>query len=353
MLKIHPNTSSQIAQSAAPADPIVLCAADENYVRPLTVMLHSAAASLRAGRHLNVVLFDGGISESSMNGILESLEDLPVSIDVLRPDLSRVEDLMTSHHITHTAYLRLMAARLLPSSIQKVIYLDSDVLVVDDLTELWEMEIGEQYCLATTDIACPFIDARQVTDAEFQSSKPYFASIAPVANWKELGIEGSANYFNSGVMVLNLEKWRQEAVEERLFDCLRRNASFVWCWDQYALNVVFAGNWGQLPLRWNQGAHVFEYPDATHSPVGREAFESMRDRPAIIHYTTEFKPWDFQPFHPLRERFFQELDQTVWKGWRPTDPGFNFRRWWDRKAVSLIRATVIQWRKLKLKFAWV
>lgn len=353
MLTIHPSTSPQIAQSAHPADPIVLCAADENYVRPLTVMLHSAASSLRAGRHLHVVLFDGGISESSLNGILESLVDLPISIDVLRPDLSRVEDLMTSHHITHTAYLRLMAARLLPDSIQKVIYLDSDVLVVDDLTQLWEMEVGQQYCLATTDIACPFIDARQVTDAELQSSKPYLASISPVANWQELGIDGSANYFNSGVMVLNLAKWRREGVEQQLFDCLRKNAAFVWCWDQYALNVVFAGKWGQLPLRWNQGAHVFEYPDASHSPVSRESFESMRDHPAIIHYTTEFKPWDFQPFHPLRERFYQQLDLTVWQGWRPADPGFNLRRWWDRKAVGLIRASVIQWRKLKLKLAWV
>ena len=132
MLTIHPATTDRIAKSASPADPIVLCAADENYVKPLTVMLHSAAASLNPGRQLNVVLFDGGMSESSLNGIRESLIDFPVTIDILRPDLSQVSDLMTSHHITHTAYLRLMAARLLPDSIEKVIYLDSDLLVLDD-----------------------------------------------------------------------------------------------------------------------------------------------------------------------------------------------------------------------------
>ena len=80
MLTIHPATTDKIAKSATPADPIVLCAADENYVKPLTVMLHSAAAALDPARHLHVVLFDGGIEESSLNGIRESLIDYPVSI---------------------------------------------------------------------------------------------------------------------------------------------------------------------------------------------------------------------------------------------------------------------------------
>lgn len=353
MLTIHPATTDMIAKTASPADPILLCAADENYVKPLTVMLHSAAAALNPGRHLHVVLFDGGIEESSFIGIRESLIDYPITIDILRPDLSQVSDLMTSHHITHTAYLRLMAARLLPDSIDKVIYLDSDVLVKDDLTEMWEMEIGDNYCLAATDISCPFIDAREVNDPELQACKPWLNAISPVANWKELGIDGSANYFNSGVMVLNLKKWRQENIEQKLFECLRKNSKFVWCWDQYALNVVFAGKWGKLPLRWNQGAHVFAYPSEQHSPVDFDSFESMRDRPAIIHYTTEWKPWDFEPFHPLRETFFEELDRTAWKGWRPEDPGFNFRKWWDRKAVDVIRTWIIGWRKFKLMFSMV
>lgn len=353
MLTVHAKTSNDIARTAASTDPIVLCAADENYVKPLAVMLHSAASNLGSGRHLHVVLFDGGISEDSYSGIRESLVDLPISIDVLKPDLSKVNDLMTSHHITHTAYLRLMAARLLPDSIDKVIYLDSDVLVVDDLSQMWELDLDDYYCLAATDIACPYVDAREVDNPEFQRAKPYLATISPIVNWKDLGIDGDANYFNSGVMVLNLEKWRRENVEQRLFDCLRQNSKFVWCWDQYALNVVFAGKWGELPLKWNQGAHVFEYPDQQHSPVCIDSFLEMRDSPGIIHFTTEWKPWDFQPFHPMRQRFYEELDKTAWRGWRPENPGFSFRKWWDRQAVQVIRAWLIGWRKLKLKLSMV
>ena len=348
-----PSPSAFSDQVFSSKDPVLLCAADENYVRPLTVMLHSAAQQLGDGRELNVFLFDGGIESESLAGIHESMCGLPVNLRILRPSLEPVQDLMTSHHITHAAYLRLMAARLLPDSIDKVIYLDSDVLVVDDLTELWEVPIEDNYCLAVTDISCPFVDAQEVRDPEVQRCKPYLNALNPVGNWKELGLEGSANYFNSGVMVLNLELWRQDNIEEKLFRCLRENESHVWCWDQYALNVVFAGRWGKLPLRWNQGAHVFEYPCSELAPFAPEDFEAMRDRPAIVHFTTEFKPWDFVPFHPLRSKFYDQLDQTVWRGWRPSNPGFNFRKWLDRRVCKLIRCWLVQWRKAKLLFAQI
>ena len=112
-----------LAVTASSDDPILLCAADENYVRPLTVMLHSAAMSMRVGGELNVVLLDGGISDSSLSGIADSLSGLSVNLYVIRPGLDDVDDLMTSHHITHTAYLRLLAARILPDAIEKVLSL--------------------------------------------------------------------------------------------------------------------------------------------------------------------------------------------------------------------------------------
>jgi len=111
-------------------------------------------------------------------------------------------------------------------------------------------------------------------------------------------------------MVLNIRRWREESIDQKLLACLRDNAEHVWCWDQYALNVVFAGQWGRMPLRWNQGAHIFIYPDAASSPLDEPEYQQLRDDPAVIHFTTEFKPWKYHPFHPLRDRFFAALDET-------------------------------------------
>lgn len=340
-------------RSVATTDPIVLCAADDNYVKPLAVTLHSAASSLKPGSRLHVILMDGGISESSWTGLRETLLDLPVAVHVLRPNRKEISDLTTSHHITHTAYFRLLAARLLPESIDKVIYLDSDVLVKRDLTELWSLDVGDHYCLAAVDIACPFVDAYQAQSAHrrYKKAIPHLAAISPIPNWRQLELDGSADYFNSGVMVLNLARWRAESIDQKLLACLRDNESHVWCWDQYALNVVFAGQWGKLPAHWNQGAHVFEYPDESHSPIDGSEFVQMRDQPSLIHFTTEFKPWRFEPFHPLREQFFEQLDQTAWAGWRPEKPDFNLKRWWDLMAVHWIRKWVVNYRKARSLFA--
>ncbi len=324
-------------------EPVVLCAADDNYVQPLAVTLHSAVAALKRGKHLHVLLMDGGISEVNWIGLKETLAGLPISIHVVRPDRNEIADLGISHHITHTAYFRLLAARLLPASIDKIIYLDSDVLVRDDLTELWNYDVGDQYCLAAVDIACPFIDARK-SDPRFRGSIPYLAELSPVRNWRELGLEGAAPYFNSGVMVINLKRWRDERIEEQLLACLRENSRYVWCWDQYALNVVFAGQWRPLPPRWNQGAHLFEYPDETCSPIDPLEFAEMRDNPALIHFTTEFKPWHYRIIHPWRDTWFESLDQTAWTNWRPTKSRFSLKEWWNRQAVYWIRKSTINYR---------
>ena len=344
------SNSSQQPWCTLADEPIVLCAADDHYVKPLAVTLRSAAASLRADHHLHVILMDGGISESSFAALNETLQGLPITVNVLTIDPAELKDLGTSHHITHTAYFRLLAGRLLPTEITKVIYLDSDVLVDADLTELWSLPLGDHYCLAAPDIACPYIDAYFACEQNpsIKPAIPYFAAVSPVANWRELGIDGQANYFNSGVMVLNLQRWRQESIEKKLLACLRENAEHVWCWDQYALNVVFAGQWGMMPLRWNQGAHIFEYPDAASSPLNEVDYQQLKDDPAVIHFTTEFKPWKYHPFHPLRDRFFAALDETSWRGWRPKKPAFSFKRWWDLQAVYWIRVTVIRYRKWKL-----
>jgi lipopolysaccharide biosynthesis glycosyltransferase len=358
-------TTFKLTQDVRTTSPVVLCAADESYAMPLAVTLHSAACNLSVGEHLYVVLLDGGISESSWMGIRETLAELPITIDVIRPDLKLVQDLSVSHHISHSAYLRLMADQLLPSWIDKVIYLDSDLLVLDDLCKLWKMDLGDHYCLAAVDISCPFVDAKSFvasrktqegstastekaankTDEASLSSVPFVNALRPIPNWRELGIDGEEHYFNSGVMVLNLKRWRAENISSRLFECLRTNSAHVWCWDQYALNVVFSGQWGKLPARWNQGTHVYEYPDENHAPIAPSQFAQMRDDPAIVHYTTEYKPWNFRPFHPERELYYRHLDQTAFAHWRPEDPGFRLGDWWTFNLVQFIRSWTVGYRK--------
>lgn len=312
---------------------------------PLAVTLLSAAEHLDQDCELRVYLVDNGLAETSRAMLRETLADTRVSVEFVPARDVSISDLGISHHISHAAYLRLFADRWLPEGIEKVIYLDSDLIVRESLTKLWDFDLGDNICLAAPDIACPFIDARRGSN-NFRKSSPYLASLTPIVNYRELGLRPDAYYFNSGVMVLDVAQWRAGGIGDRLVECLRRNQSYVWCWDQYALNAVLANKWGRLPLRWNAGSHLFEFPSPGHSPIDPQEFEEMLTNPAIIHFTSEFKPWNYENQHPWRAQFFEMLDRTVWKDWRPEKPKFSLAKAWQRQAVHWTKQFTIAYRKL-------
>lgn len=327
------------------SDPVVVCATDDRYVMPLAVTLHSAASNLRMGRQIKLFILDGGVSGQNKTMLKESLANLPIQVEWIEFDSAVLRQFNVSHHISHTAYFRLLLPDVLPKSIDKVIYLDCDLLVKGDLLELWELPTESVDLWAAKDIACPYVDANK-GNANAKKSNPYLAVYRPIPNYQALGIDGSAEYFNSGVLVINLESWRQKQLSRQLLSCLKENEQHVWCWDQYALNVVLHGQWNSLPMKWNMGTHVYEYPSITHSPIDADEFEQMQSDPKIVHFTTEWKPWHYGIDHQHRDAFFDILDQTAWRGWRPERPPFRVRQLMDRFMVSSIRRGTIAYRKL-------
>ncbi len=349
MIQTRPDIRTEIRSASrreSTNEVVLVCACDEQYAMPLTVMLYSAARRLSAGNHLSVYFLDGGLSEGSWTAIKESLIDLPIDIFCIQPDYSLVENLATSHHVTPAAYLRLLTAELMPPEVDRAIYIDADILVCDDLAKLWDTPLENRcYCAAAPDIACPYVDAR-LGCPNFRRSNPYMAAHRPIPNYRDLGLEPQSMYFNSGVMLMNLDLWRKDDVARKMLLCLDQNSKHVWCWDQYALNVVFHGRWQALPARWNQGAHALEYPNCGYSPIDRDEFRLMLRDPGIVHFTTEFKPWHYDWMHLRGELFFKTLDQTSYRGWRPEKPEYQFNKWMLRTTVSFIKRLTISSRQV-------
>ena len=326
-------------------DPRILCVADDAYAMPLAVTLSSAARQLRPGAELQVYLVDAGIRETNWMGLKETLVDCPIRLHRLTFDATRLNHLPISHHISHAAYVRLLAADLLPTDVGRVLYLDSDLLIRADLTALWETPLEGAWCLAVPDIACPYVDTRRA-NCNLRDAAPYLATLTPIRNWQQLGLNPGDHYFNSGVMVIDLDAWRREGLASRFLACLAANERSIWCWDQYALNAVMAGHWRRLPLRWNVGSHAYEYPSPRAAPLPREEFAEALADPAIVHFTSEFKPWRFGTRHPQATAFYQALQQTAWRDWRPTQPKWSARAACDRWGMQVQRGATIAWRSL-------
>ena len=341
------------------AAPTLLCATDDRYTMPLAAALASVMSHLERtnGGALQLVLLDGGIETENWQRLAKTLEEFGLPTLRVHANRAAVEHLKISHHISHTAYFRLLSSRWLPAWISRVIYLDCDVIVQGDVRELWDASwqlgtnsSGERNEVwAVPDLACPYLDPKSGC-SHYGAFAPHFAALHPVRNFVELGLDPRGLYFNSGVMVLDLAAWRREDRSAELLRCLQENAAYVWCWDQYALNVVFAKRWGALPLAWNFGAHAYDYAAAPRlqglSPLLPDEYQSMWAAPKLIHFTTEIKPWHYYSFHPLTETFYKYLALTPWRQWRPTKPGF--KTWWHVQTFRWQKSLMALRRRLHL-----
>jgi lipopolysaccharide biosynthesis glycosyltransferase len=282
----------------------------------------------RLGRisSLQLYLLDGGLKASSKERLLRLCSDSCVRVKWLDPDLSLLDGLPVSGHVTRTAYARLLLPSLLPQNLSKVIYLDSDLLICRDITALWAEPFEGAACLAITDSAAPWIDA-EVAAPTFKRFQSHLAAARPIPNYREIGLDPRARYFNSGVLSIDLAAWRAQAIVPQALECLEKHRENVLWWDQYALNVVLHGRWRPLDVRWNQGSHVFHYPSADECPFDKATWRMARNDPWIVHFTSHVKPWHFGCPHPYRRRFFKTVDRSPWRGWRPQKPYDGFSGW--------------------------
>jgi lipopolysaccharide biosynthesis glycosyltransferase len=307
-------SSDDIATSDA--DPVVVLAADDGFAMPLAVTIRSAIEHLAVVRTLIVYVLDGGIRPETKQRIERSWPVGRYRLHWIAVDPDVLAQAPISGHANRVNYYRVLTPWLLPTSVRRAIYLDADLIVRRDLTLLWQSDLEDRLCLAVQDCAAPYVDS-SVALANYAWCGPHLGSATPVANYRQLALNPQAEYFNSGVLLLDLEAWRKEDLPRRLLDCLTQNEPHVLWWDQYALNVVLAGRWGPLDLRWNQGSHIYNYPTWFQSPYDRATFERLRDDPYVIHFTTRYKPWLTSCLHPRRREFFQYVDRTDWAHWRP------------------------------------
>lgn len=276
------------------AEPLVIaCAADRKYALPLAVMLRSVVANLDPLRTLRVYLVDGGLDDVTRSRILNSLTER-VSLHWIAPQRSGFIDLPLWGRMTIATYDKLTLERWLPESEKRALWLDCDLMAVADLTPLWEASLGGNAILASQDQFVPTVGAR-----------------FGIACYGELGIGPDTEYFNAGMMLIDVARWRAEDIAARALDYLSRYRRRVYFWDQEALNAALAGKWTRADQRWNWS------PRADHLESSEANFISAGKSPWIVHFTGNLKPWNFEGKSTPYKLYYRYLDSTAWARWRP------------------------------------
>lgn len=309
---------------------IIVCAADDKYAMPLAVTVRSALENLKSDCRIILYIIDGGIQNRNKQRILKTLESDKCEvkfISILQASIDSVENIhkyaitegQAKKYISIATYFRLFIPDILPQQIEKVIYLDCDLIIKGDLNQIWQLDLEDNYVLAVQDSWMPF-----AKDG--------------LLNYQQLGIEPSAKYFNAGVLVINIKKWRTDKIFARAIEYLDLNRDCTRFADQDVLNILFSSKWGELHPRWNVTARTYEYSSWQETPYSEDVYNNLiLEMPHIIHFISGEKPWNCQDV-PLKEHFFQYIDMTAWSGWRftslrETKLKIDYKL---RKAISII-----------------
>jgi len=296
----------------------IACSSDENYAMPLAVMLTSLVINLRKYKKTHIFILESGITPDSKQKILRSVVRDGVDVQFIIADASLLSGMKVIGHVSSAAYLRFLIGDILPQDLNKIIYLDCDLIVQADISGLWDIPIGENIVLAVPE---------QRKELMFVSSR--FGLI----NYKELGLSENQKYFNSGVLVVNLETWRKNNIGSMAVQYIKKNRPIMRLNDEEALNALLANRWAELDYRWNLLTQTFPntkrnvYLNSSWDagPIKDKAtYERLIRHPYIIHFNTSSKPWMAGCEHPYKKLFFYYLDKTDWKGWRAPK---RFRAW--------------------------
>jgi FkbM family methyltransferase len=191
----------------------------------------------------------------------------------------------------YAASYRLLIPELLPD-VNRVLYLDADTLILDRIRPLWDIELGD-CCVAA------------VTNPLYRHME-----------WRlrdQLGMPDRRAYFNSGVMLLDLQGLRQRGLDRALVDYARDHSTHVQWPDQDVLNAVLWRH--RLPLhpRWNATGSLWSLP-RRDLPWAPEEITEARIFPAIAHFLGPYKANHFRNQHPRKAQYFQHLEMTRFRG---------------------------------------
>ena len=116
---------------------------------------------------------------------------------------------------------------------------------------------------------------------------------------------------------MNLTAWRDEDIAGAAVKYLTdgRHQFLV---DQEAINAVLPGRIGQVDPRWNVQTEHFQPPHQATLPLDEAQLAELTKDPWIVHFTTAVKAWSYECTHPFRDEWFASLDQTPYRGWRPS-----------------------------------
>ena len=263
---------------------------DENYLQHLSVAIISILKNAHSRKQINIFILQcsSKIKKSHKKKIQQLQYMRPnTSINFVDIDKTIFQDfpLIEGTHFTQAMYYRYIIPELF-INLNKVLYLDCDIVVKADISELYKIELNNNYIAAVQDMV-------------------------GISNQIRLNLNktGKCFYCNSGVLLMNLKLLRRDNVIEKLVNYTIKNKEKLMWPDQDVINVVMENKIKYLDLSWNL---QYYYPE-TKTDYNENAFSKAIANPKIIHFIGYEKPWFINSHRPFKKEYFEYLKYSPWK----------------------------------------
>lgn len=290
----------------------ILCATDRNFVPYCGIMLTSLFENNK-DEHISVyLLVDDTVSDKDKDKYLSLAKQYQQNINIIHVDTATFEKYpVYNQQWTNSIYYRLLAAELLPSSIDKIIYLDADIIVTRSIREMWEVDVENYAVGAVIDIWAP---NKQL--------------------YERLNLQDDGQYFNSGSMVLNLKYWREHELSKQYMQYIKDNFEKLWFNDQDTLNGVLFNKKLMLPVTYN--FQVLFLKNSIFNEMTDEQKKNILEtkNPLIMHYSASTKPWMIMYYKmPFLELWRKYRDLSMWRNTRNLLPKTKVLNWLIKRYV--------------------
>ena len=251
----------------------LLTTLDQNYLPQLQVMLTSLSVN-NPGESFSLYLIHSGIPEEALSGVRQQCEAYGYLFSPIEVDDSLFRNAPVTRQYPKEMYYRLLAPVLLPGDLKRILYLDPDILIINPLRPLWETKLKGNI----------FAAAAHTGKTELANS----------VNKLRLGTE--EDYYNSGVLLMDLEAGRQEIEPQVLFDFVEQHRKELLLPDQDILNALYRER--ILPLDdvlWNYDARNFSNYLLRSGDTCD--LHWVMEHTAILHFCGKEKPWKPKYLH--------------------------------------------------------
>ncbi|QGQ47220.1 glycosyltransferase family 8 protein [Metabacillus sediminilitoris] len=276
----------------------VVYSSDNNYAQHVGVSMTSLFENNDDFNNIDVYLIENNISLENKNNLKLICKNYKRTIKFINfKEFSNKPKLNIGNSISISSYARLFLSSMLDDDINKVIYLDCDSIINSSLKDLWDLDLSKYFVAG-------------VCDTVSDETK------------LKINMELYSPYLNAGMLLINLQKWREERVEEKFIKFIDSYKGQVFHHDQGTINGVLNNKFLILHPKYNSMSTYFSMSRkeimqyyGLKDYYSEEELKEAINYPVFIHYTPAFvnRPWIKGCKHPLASLYKKYLGLTPWE----------------------------------------